>query len=449
MTTTERPAPHRGDGQPNATAAGALGAAAAVRGLVQRLGDRARVLLDPSESDASPGPLARLATSATWYARSHARLTDAAIAAAVFAAGALDNALDNKIAQHALISAGIFTFLLALPLVWRRRAPISVFLAVAVVAFAQWSANLQLLADVALLIALYSVANFRPRRAAVGAAIIAEIGAVLAAVRWSSSQSAIGTFALLSGTVVAALACGVYFRTRRAHVAGLVERAARLEFERDQQGRLAAAAERTRIAREMHDVIAHSLAVVIALADGATAKLQRDPEQAGDALASVCEVSRQALGDTRRLLSVLRSEEGIPVRAPQPGIDQIAELVDQVASTSLTATLASHGDPQPITTGLGLTAYRIVQEAVTNTLRHAKDATAIAVELAWLAHQLEIVVTDNGRGTTQHANPSAGFGLAGMRERAALYGGTLAAGPRPGGGWAVTATLPAAEPTAT
>ncbi|MGH2930121.1 MAG: sensor histidine kinase, partial [Solirubrobacteraceae bacterium] len=153
--------------------------------------------------------------------------------------------------------------------------------------------------------------------------------------------------------------------------------------------------------------------------------------------------------DTRRLLSVLRSEEGSPVRAPQPGIDQIAALVDQVASTSLTAILSVHGDPQPIATGLGLTAYRIVQEAVTNTLRHAEGATALAVELTWTPHHLQIVVTDNGRATTRHANPAAGFGLAGMRERAGLYGGTMAAGPRPGGGWAVTATIPTAEPTAT
>jgi signal transduction histidine kinase len=347
--------------------------------------------------------------------------------------------LGDELARRS-ISAGLLTFLLALPLAWRRRAPITVFLVTAVVAFAQWLANLPLLADVALLAALYTVAADRPRRAAVAGAFILEGGAVLAAARWG--ESALATFASLSGVVVAALVSGLYVRARRAHVASLVERAARLEFERDQQALLAAVAERARISREMHDVVAHSLAVVISLANGATAKLGRDPEQSREALESISELGRQALADTRRLLSVLRSDEGDAARAPQTGIEQIADLVDRATFTGLAATLAVRGDPVPVAPGLALSAYRIVQEALTNAVKHAEGASAVAVELAWTPFRLDIAVTDDGRGCGPPAGSPGGFGLVGMRERAALYGGTTTAGPRPAGGWSVRATIP-------
>jgi signal transduction histidine kinase len=291
-------------------------------------------------------------------------------------------------------------------------------------------------------VALYTVADDRPRRAAIGAAVILEAGAILATIRWSPSDSALRTFAFLSGVVIAALVSGIYFRARRAHVAGLVERAARLELERDQQARLAAAAERARIAREMHDVIAHSLAVVIALVDGACAKLRRDPEQAREALDSVSNLSRQALDDTRRLLSVLRTEEGAPDRTPQPGIQEITDLVDQVASTGITVTLTVEGDAIALATGPALAAYRIVQEAITNALKHAVGATAIAITLTWTPRQLTIAVADDGQCTSTHSTSSdGGFGLKGMRERAALYRGTASAGPSAAGGWIVHATL--------
>jgi signal transduction histidine kinase len=315
-----------------------------------------------------------------------------------------------------------------------------------VVAFAQWLANLVLPADVALLAALYTVAANRPRRAAVAGAFILECGAVLAAARWGAS--ALATFASLSGVVVAALVSGLYVRARRLHVASLVERAARLEFERDQQALLAATAERARISREMHDVVAHSLAVVISLANGATAKLGRDPAQSREALESISELGRQALADTRRLLSVLRTEEGAAVRAPQPGIEEIADLVDRAACTGLAVTVTVRGDPVPVAAGLALSAYRIVQEAITNAVKHAEGATTVAVELTWTPRRLEIAVTDDGHGDGRSAGSPGGFGLAGMRERAALYGGTATAGPGHKSGWTVKATIPITKPGA-
>ena len=297
-----------------------------------------------------------------------------------------------------------------------------------------------LLADVALLAALYTVAADRPRRVAVAGFFIFEGGAVLAAARWGAS--ALATFVSLSGVIVAALVSGLYVRARRAHVANLVERAARLELERDQQALLAAAAERARISREMHDVVAHSLAVVVSLANGAAAKLGRDPEQSREALETISDLGRQALADTRRLLSVLRTEKGVAVRAPQPGIEEIADLVDHAAAAGLAATLTIHGDPVPVPAGLALSAYRIVQEAVTNAVRHAEGAATVTVGLSWTPRRLEIAVTDDGQGNGQSAGILGGFGLAGIRERAALYGGTATAGPGQHGGWTVKASIP-------
>jgi signal transduction histidine kinase len=369
------------------------------------------------------------------FARVHAQLADAALAFAVLAGSLAGDGL-----ARGSVSAGLFTFLLAFPLAWRRRAPVTVFCVVAVVAFAQWLGRVPLVADVALLVALYTVAADRPRRVAIAGAVILEGGAVLAAIRWG--ESALATFASLSAAVVAALVSGLYVRARRAYVAGLIERAARLEFERDQQALLAAAAERARISREMHDVVAHSLAVVVSLANGATAKLGRDPEQSREALESIAELGRQALTDTRRLLSALRTADDDEARAPQPGVEQIADLVDRAAATGLAATLTVRGDPVPVPAGLALSAYRIVQEAITNVVKHARGATTVAVGLTWMPGRLEITISDDGHGD---GPPGDGFGVAGMRERAALYGGTATAGRGERSGWTVSATIPVAR----
>jgi len=415
-----------------------LGAAGQLRGTRERL----RVFLDPPQTGRKPGALSRLLESLRAFTRTRVRVTDSAVAFTVFTVSLLGDRL-----ARGSVPAGLFTFLLAAPLAWRRRAPVTVLGVTAVVAFAQWIAGPPLLVDVALLAAQYTVAADRPRRVAAAGFFLLEFGAVLAAARWGASAPA--TFASLSGVVVAAFVSGLYVRARRAQVAGLVERAARLEFERDQQALLAATAERARISREMHDVVAHSLAVVISLANGATAKLGHDPEQSREALESISELGRQALADTRRLLSVLRAEESIAARAPQPGIEQVADLVKHAAATGLAATITVRGDPVPVAAGPALAAYRIVQEAITNAVKHAEAATAIAVELSWTPCCLRVVVTDDGRGTGRSgglAGSAGGFGLAGMRERAVFYGGTVAAGPRQQGGWEVNATIPLVEP---
>jgi signal transduction histidine kinase len=372
--------------------------------------------------------------------RRHVMPMDGVLALAVLGLGLLNNLPGGEPGRVAL-----FTPLLALPLIWRRRAPVAVFGVAAAVAFVQWLQFRPLFADTALFVALYSVATARPRRVAIAATAVLEGGALLATIRWSANEPWIQTFVLLSGAVVAAVVSGVYMRARQRHVADLVERARRLEFERDQQARLAATAERARIAREMHDTIAHTLAVVISLANGASAKLRRDPEQTQEALESISDLGGRALADIRQLLSVLRTDDGGGTAAVQPGVAEIADLVDQAATTGLEARLTVRGADVPLATGPALGAYRIVQEAITNTLKHATGATAVEVELAWDPQLLQITVSDNGASDGERLDETRGFGLAGMRERAALFGGRATAGPRPTGGWTVQATIPTAR----
>ena len=415
---------------------GSAGAAEGRR--VRRAQQRVRLLLDPPERESVDRPLTGWLQFSAEFARRHQRLMDSAVAFAILGLGLFTNVA----ATGRPAATVLFTSLLALPLAWRRRAPITVFLVIAAAAFAQWLDHLPLFADTALLIALYGVGVASPRRAVIAATGILEFGALLATVRWSADESWLQTFALLSGAIVAAAVSGVHIRARQSYVASLLERATRLEFERDQQAQIAAAAERARIAREMHDMIAHSLAVVISLANGATAKLRRDPEQSRDALQSISELGRQALDDIRQLLSVLRTDDGVETRAPQPGIEDITDLVDQAASTGLAATLTVHGEPAPVATGPALGAYRIVQEAITNTIKHADDATTLAIEFTWTPHRLQISIDDDGLLSLPTSDLDGGFGLVGMRERAALYGGSATAGPRDGGGWTVNATIP-------
>jgi signal transduction histidine kinase len=332
---------------------------------------------------------------------------------------------------------------LLLPLIWRRRWPAGVFMVVTAVALAQWLVGVPLWSDVALLVVVATVASERPRREAVAAWAVLEFGVVLASVRWSFTGSWVRSLIGLSGLAAVALLAGVVVRSRRAHFAELTERAVRLELERDQQAQIATAAERTRIAREMHDVIAHSLAVMIAMADGASAKLRREPERAGAAIDAVAEVGRQALGETRRLLAVLRDPAEGTDLAPQPRLDGLGELVDRVRDTGLDASLIVTGQPFALPESAELAVYRIVQEATTNVLKHAVGAGTVSVELRYDGTRVEVEVRDDGAVVPVGVGRHGGPGIEGMRERVALYHGTLHAGPGRSGGWVVRASLAA------
>ena len=378
------------------------------------------------------------AVTAAGYA--HPLLVDVALAAVVAI-------LATPWVLHTGSSVGRWTFQAALvvPLVWRRRYPIAVFLTLSAVALTQWVVGDRLVADISLLVALYTVAELRPRHVALAAAGLLEVGVVMATFRWTLDDSWLRTLVFLSAMAAAPLLLGANVRGRRAHLATLVDRAKRLEHERDQHAQLAAVAERTRIAREMHDVLAHSLAVVIALADGAAAKLTHEPERAAAAIAHVSDIGRQSLRDTRRILGVLRSDDTPDPTTPVPNVSQLGDLIARVRATGLDVTLDVTGDRFTILPGAELTVYRVVQEALTNTIKHATGARSAHVELHYREAELEVVVSDDGprlRPLAAVARATSGHGLAGMRERAAIYQGTVEAGPCVGGGWRVVARLP-------
>jgi signal transduction histidine kinase len=331
---------------------------------------------------------------------------------------------------------------LALPLIWRRRWPTAVFAVIALAAFVQWIMNERIGADVALLVAFYTVAAREGRRKTVAAAAVLELGVVLAAIRWVHNGwgNKLLVLVLLSGMVTAAGLVGANIRTRRAYLASIEDRNLHLELERDQQAQLAAAAERARIAREMHDIVAHNLSVMIALADGAALTAGDDPARATTAMRQVSVTGRQALMEMRRLLGVLR-DDGPVALEPQPGLTDLETLLTQVRLVGLRGELVTEGRLPTLPAGLQLTIYRLVQEALTNTLKHAIEPHTATVRLRFSDEfGLEVEVTDDGAATSQAAGgpaARAGHGINGMRERAAVYGGTVEAGPRSGRGWQV------------
>jgi signal transduction histidine kinase len=334
----------------------------------------------------------------------------------------------------------VLTVLLSAPLVLRRRYPIVVFALVFAVAIVQFWIGLRLGAGLALLVAFYTVAALRPPRVAGAAAVTLEAGLALAAARFSGGNGWLLAFVFLSGMATAAGVLGVYARTRAALLSQLHERADRVERERDQEIVLAGADERARIARELHDVVAHHLTVMIALADGAAAAVSTSPARAADVMTTVSATGRKALADTRRLLGVLRADPTDSLN-PQPGISRLEALMEQVRSAGLPATITVTGRHRELSSALQLTIYRLVQEALTNTLKHAGPDTHAFVRLAYTDAGVELEVRDDGLGTAEGAEPS-GHGLTGMRERVAAWDGELRAGPAAPRGWLVSARLP-------
>jgi signal transduction histidine kinase len=322
----------------------------------------------------------------------------------------------------------------------RRVWPAAVFLIASAIGLAQWLLGFPLLGDVALLIALYTVAAHQSRTRALLAAGAMQAGAIMAAVRWEPAGTLPRSLVFLTATVVAALFAGLTAASGSRYLAWMDERARRLEIERDQQATIAAAAERTRIARELHDIVSHSLSVVITLADAAALVYRADPGQGADAMAEVSEVGRHALSDMRAMLGVLRTDDPPPGQSPlppQPGVGQLGALMERIRATGLDVSLSVDGTPFPLGAAAELTAYRIVQEALTNTLRHAAARRAW-VTISYDEPEVRIRVADDG---IPGGPSSPGHGIDGMRERAALHRGALHAGPAQDGGWLVEAIL--------
>jgi signal transduction histidine kinase len=344
-------------------------------------------------------------------------------------------------------SALLVGLLLTVPLAWRRHAPVPA--AAVIVAGGLLELVLVdhfLVTNVAVLVMLYSLAAYAPRWAGRAGLGLGLAGAVLAALRYyyfGDVDALLLTTGSIGVTVVAAWALGDLRRARMLRIAALEERAQLLDLERHQEMRLAATAERARIARELHDVVAHSLSVVIAQADGGRYAGRADPEAATGALDAIAATGRQALTDMRSLLGVLR-EGGGEEYAPQPDVAAVAGLVDDVRASGLDVDLIVEGEPRPMPAGPQLAAFRIVQESLTNVLKHAGPAGRAWVRLQWRPDALELSVLDDGRGASAAmvTADGGGQGLRGMRERATLHGGRLEAGPRSGGGFGVHAALP-------
>jgi signal transduction histidine kinase len=271
---------------------------------------------------------------------------------------------------------------------------------------------------------------------------------ILAATRWAPAGIELTGIILLTGTTAAAWILGVYLRTRRAYINSVIERAATAEHERDQQALIATVTERARISREMHDIVAHSLSVMIALSDGAAALATRAPEQAKTAMQQSSDLGRQALGDVRRLLGTLNSDDETSdtVLDPQPGIAQLDTLVKHVRSAGLAVDLVITGQAPDLGPGAQLTLYRMVQEALTNVLKHAPSASRAVVTLRYGSDCVDIEVENDDPRPATDRTPLAvpgrgGHGLTGMRARAATYDGTVQAGRRADGGWRLTSRL--------
>ncbi|WGX96256.1 sensor histidine kinase [Nocardioides sp. L-11A] len=346
------------------------------------------------------------------------------------------------------VADGLLMLLQITPLLFRRRHPVAVFAAVATATAVQPLLNDHpLWSQFAFPVAVYSVARYAGPRWAAAALGTGLVGAMVAAFDWLHGFGAelltVENVTAYSVTValfvVVAWTLGTLGRTRQAYVDALVERGARLEREAAQQAALAAIDERHRIAREMHDVVAHGLTTIVVQADGARAAATHDPTVTGPALATIATTGREAIAELRRMLGLLRAEEA--PTAPQPRLGDLPALLAEARAAG-TRVVAQLPEPLPaVSDGVALTTYRIAQEALTNVRRHAGPEATAGVALRIEAGTVVVEVTDDGRGAAA-PDDGRGLGLAGMRERVAAHGGTLTTGPAPGGGFTVCARIP-------
>ena len=374
-------------------------------------------------------------------------LADAVVAALLTVVGQIDVWTDiGDMHGHPVgprVARAVVMLLATAPIAFRRRSPLA---AVAVVSAAvtvlttAFQASYTLAGEVPLLLGTYSVAAHGRDNMRRIIGLCAPISASLAV---SATTSRLGfgasfTFSVFLFGLVWAV--GWLVRTRAERAQELSELAEALDRERDQRAVAAVAEERARIARELHDVIAHAVTVIIVQAGAGTQTVEEGTPARG-AFDSIREAGGQALGELRRLVGILREQGDELSLAPQPGIDEIAALVEQARGAGVKVALSVEGERRRLSPGVELAAFRIVQEALTNFRKHAGPASA-RVEVCYRARSLELSIVDDGRTANGNRGQVGGHGLLGMRERVAIYGGTLEAGPQPGGGFAVRAALP-------
>jgi signal transduction histidine kinase len=290
-----------------------------------------------------------------------------------------------------------------------------------------------------LIVASYASGAYTNRRDGRVAALL--IFVMLAAIAAAADEDRLGDGIFVGGLLLAVWGAGTVVRGRQELAAALQARTLELEHEREENARLAVAAERARIARELHDIVAHDLSIMVVQAGAERRALAGSRPETADVLATIEATGRTAMAEMRRLLGVLRRSADDVALAPQPTLRHLDDLVSQVREAGLPVELHVEGRARPLAPGVDLSAYRIVQEALTNALKHAGPARA-SVVLRYGDEALDVEVVDDGTGAT--AASAGGHGLIGMRERVAILGGSLDVGRRPGGGYAVRAKLPLA-----
>jgi signal transduction histidine kinase len=354
---------------------------------------------------------------------------------------------DDGIPGPQLANAALL-LLITVPLVWRRRAPTLVFALVLTAVGLQVGLIDEVHSEqppmqdwIALLVVFYSLGAHAERRRAIAAAVLGGVlvvGGDLVALftRGARIEDTVPGWFMLA----AAYGVGFALRGQRVQSALLARRADRLEREREQKARLAVAEERVRIGRELHDIVAHAVSVIVVQAQAAQRVLDGEQSSAREALDSIETTGRQALVEMRRLLGILRTEDDALALAPRPSLAHLDDLATHLREAGLPVELHVEGEPKPLPPGVDLSAYRIVQEALTNALQHAGPASARVV-VRYRAGEIELEITDDGRGSANSRD--GGHGLIGMRERAALVGGDVESGTSSGRGYTVRARLPA------
>jgi signal transduction histidine kinase len=371
-----------------------------------------------------------------------------AVCLAVFAQMNLHFHLDNSTRYGSEFAAGVVVALATLALAWRRRRPLLTLCVVAAaiavpelfmrLTFTLWGHF------VPLLVAAYAVARWCPHRrdSAVGVAVT--LAAIAVPMLRVPSIGTAGNvpFALVPVTVAVVAGRVQWIRENRHRE--LAAHASRLESAYEAQIAAAVADERARIARELHDIVAHCVSVMVVQAGASEDLLDRDPQRAREPLRAVQETGRQAVAELGRMLGLLRDRDpgGLDL-APQPGTAQLPELAERMRALGLPVRLTVSGDPRPLPPGVDLTAYRVAQEALTNALKHGGPGVKAHVEVRYQPLTLELEIADDGPASSA---TGTGHGLIGMTERAAIYGGTIEAGARPEGGFRVRITLPVDEP---
>ena len=399
-----------------------------------------------------PGPWAQTSLSHVraikWIATLPRWVQDGGIGAAIFLVSWSELASGPSLGTRpelAVVLLGALTLSLTL----RRYQPSAVLFTMAVatllISLPDFAGSNGYITVFGFILAMFSVASQRPARVSVPMVAVAGATFYLAGLIGDPyGTHSWREFLGFAFPVTMMWVFGNQLRIRRFQAEAAQARADRLENDRALVEARAAAEERARIARELHDVVAHSLSVMVVQAGAARRVAGSQPAVTLDALSSIETTGRQAMTEMRRLLGMLRKEEpNTAALAPQPGLDRISALLEQVRAAGLEVDLRAEGPPVPLPPGLDVSAYRIVQEALTNCLRHA-GARRVVVKIAYFPRELRLTVSDDGKGASPDGVGDSGHGLAGMRERVEMFGGRLDAQGKAGEGFTVTATLPLA-----